>query len=60
MMCDEWTHSMCWRCWINNHPGQHPVRLKDPKKEKCCYCGDETNSGIFTRDAPMKKEKGRK
>lgn len=57
----EWNHSICNECWTAGfgiEPGSGrsapltPVRLVDPKKEVCCFCGKEHQSGIYVRKNP--------
>ena len=45
-----WTHPICDKCWEERNPDRMPYRFKEPKKYKCCYCGKETDSGIFIRE----------
>ena len=42
-MCDE-----CWYALFDNTP----IRLREPEKEICAWCGRETDSGIYVRAAP--------
>lgn len=44
-----WTHAICWPCYSAREPDSIPVRLKSPVTEICCFCGDETDDGIYYR-----------
>lgn len=48
----SWTHSICWTCWDNNHPGREPVKLKIKEIEVCCFCGREARDAIYIREDP--------
>jgi hypothetical protein len=49
----SWTQPVCNHCWTERRPDQpNPHRMKIPQLERCCYCGQETTSGIYTRDDP--------
>jgi len=47
----SWTHSICLICWENNQPGREPVTVKCGK-EVCCFCGRDTEDGIYIREDP--------
>jgi hypothetical protein len=40
----------CDLCWIERQGGREPVRLREPDAEECCYCGEQTLSGIYVRE----------
>ena len=48
----KWTHSICKTCWYEKNPGRRPTVLADPDVEKCCYCGGQTQSGIYVGQDP--------
>ncbi len=50
----QWTHSICYGCWLKKDPNSDPARLKQESAEveTCCYCGNETREGIYLRDNP--------
>jgi hypothetical protein len=48
----KWTHSICDACWTKRNPERAAVRLKEPTVEKCCWCGEVHESGIYVRDFP--------
>jgi hypothetical protein len=56
-----WTHNICWSCWAQRYGTRMPVRTTNAMYEVCCYCGNETRSGIAVRDneenTPHCKEK---
>jgi hypothetical protein len=48
-------HAVCDECWTDVlHRTDDPYRMADPKIEHCCWCGQDTFSGIYIRerDAP--------
>ena len=48
----EWTHSICDRCWQRKRGRLKPIKVAEPPLEKCCFCGDVTQNGIYTRHDP--------
>lgn len=44
-------HLICDACWTQLKGSQEPRRLADTTARPCCYCGQETTSGIIIRDA---------
>jgi hypothetical protein len=50
----SWTQASCEACWLERNPGRRPHLLKNPDWEKCCYCGDQTQAGIYVREDPNK------
>ncbi len=52
-MSHPWRHAACESCYWETHE-REPVRLKNPEEEVCCYCGETTKSGIYTRGDPKK------
>lgn len=48
----RWTHAMCEACWEEGNPGREPWRAVEGPREKCCFCGEETRSGIYVRGDP--------
>jgi hypothetical protein len=49
----NWTHAICDDCWDERYPD----RNKSPRRgmgdlEMCCWCGKDTNSGIYIREDP--------
>ena len=49
----QWNHPMCDWCWYRDYGERVPVRLKEPDKEVCCWCGRRTSSGIYVRADPV-------
>ena len=47
----DWTHRMCDHCWSRSHK-RDPLRIKNDPIGKCCFCGKDTNSGIYVRYDP--------
>lgn len=47
-----WTQPLCDNCWGTTSPGREPGRLRKPEIERCCLCGQVTESGIYTRLDP--------
>lgn len=47
-----WNHAICWDCWRVKNPDREPVRLRPEHahQETCCYCGQDTLSGIYVRE----------
>ncbi len=59
----EWTHACCERCWIERNVEivsdeeftiKRPVFMTEREALRCCFCGDMTIVGIFTRADPKK------
>ena len=49
-----WTHRICVPCWNMKNPDR-AVQESDYQESDpglCCYCGNETRSGIYVRDDP--------
>ncbi len=46
-----WTQPICAACWMAEHPGRSPVRVRDTI-ERCCMCGGDTAAGIYVRRDP--------
>jgi hypothetical protein len=43
------TVPICDDCWHEEHGYHLPVRMKEPDKEHCYNCKQETRSGIYVR-----------
>jgi hypothetical protein len=43
---------MCEICWLLLNPNHPPITVRGGDPEKCCWCGNETESGIFVRYDP--------
>jgi hypothetical protein len=50
----SYEHSVCDECWKKRSNGRTPHRLVNPKKETCCFCGKEHQSGIGVLENPLK------
>lgn len=48
----RWTHPVCWPCWRARNGDDVPTRLRTPEPELCCWCGQQTDSGIYLRADP--------
>lgn len=48
----RWTHNICLACWIARKTNQIPAILKNPEMERCCFCGQENQNGIYVRHDP--------
>lgn len=50
----KFTHSICEDCWNKKNPDRPVVKIQVGvfSGERCCYCGNIHNSGIFVRDNP--------
>lgn len=46
----QWTHPQCEVCWDKQRGSRTPTRLVDREVERCCWCGQETRSGIYVRE----------
>jgi hypothetical protein len=42
--------AVCEDCWDKRNPDRPAFRLREGPEETCCYCGDRTTSGIYTRE----------
>jgi hypothetical protein len=51
MLNYPWLHSICDQCWdkLCDYP---PVKEKEPKQYRCCWCGELHTSGIFIHREP--------
>jgi hypothetical protein len=47
----NWTHAICCRCWQREW-GRRPARLVEGETEICCFCGVDTDAGIYVRRDP--------
>lgn len=48
---DNWAHAICSRCWATQWGSKRPSRLIEGETEICCFCGADTEAGIYvTRD----------
>ena len=51
----RWTHAQCAACWNARNPDKATALERDPAftvmygAEMCCFCGKDTNAGIFVR-----------
>lgn len=49
----DWTHPICDACYsLKEGFDRVPVRVIDTEPEWCCFCGDETEDGIYYRSDP--------
>lgn len=48
----EGTHPMCQRCWRRLNDDRRPAAWLDAQRERCCWCGDPTDDGIYVREDP--------
>jgi hypothetical protein len=46
-------HAICAPCLIAQHPGTIPVGVPDPATEVCCWCGSDTDHGIYLGRQPQ-------
>ena len=54
-MIDEphrWTHNICGTCWQKKFEFRQPVKVTPAQLEICCFCGADTEEGIYTREDP--------
>lgn len=49
----SWTQPCCDACWDERRP-YAPKRITAGYRatETCCYCGEDTDSGIYVRENP--------
>lgn len=47
-----WTHRMCEKCWQEREGNRMPVHVKVDPVNMCCFCGQETDAGIYVRHDP--------
>lgn len=52
----EWSHNICERCWRRQKPDREPVKINYAPVENCCFCGNSTQAGIYTRHDPKDPE----
>jgi hypothetical protein len=48
----SFTQPICNGCWDEQHPDRRSVRMLLCDHEICCYCGTDTQSGIYARVDP--------
>jgi hypothetical protein len=48
----NWTHAICPRCWTREWGAKTPARLVEGETEICCFCGVDTDAGIYVRRDP--------
>lgn len=48
----SWTHAICDACWDQRNPYRDPYRIKEATEVMCCFCGNQTKSGIWIRKNP--------
>jgi len=48
----KWTHAICQDCWDEQNPDRQAVRVVLGELERCCYCLEDTASGIYVRADP--------
>ena len=46
-----WVHAVCDSCWKASD-SREPHRVVKIVPENCCFCGEETRSGIYVRLDP--------
>lgn len=51
----KWTHNICIDCWNKQKPNREPLSTTVHNNEKCCFCGNKTNKGIYIRQDPNDK-----
>jgi hypothetical protein len=52
----NWNHLLCEQCYAYMEPGKKPVKVPPAHRDgpqPCCWCGKETNSGIYYRRDPL-------
>ncbi len=55
----RYMHAICSPCWNARKPKQHVRALRrlvmsERRDEICCFCGEVTSAGIYTRADPVK------
>jgi hypothetical protein len=49
----SWDHAQCAKCWNDANPDRATANEDTERdSEKCCFCGMQTQSGIFVRHDP--------
>lgn len=48
----QWTHAQCNLCWDKANPNREPFVINGAVLEDCCFCGEQTRSGIYVRHDP--------
>lgn len=52
-MSEKWDHVICSDCYAERHPGRTAHRTAGGVDlGECCFCGEETDEGIFVRADP--------
>ncbi len=45
----DWTHAICFSCWNERKKDQQPHMVINAELEACCFCGKDTQEGIYIR-----------
>lgn len=48
----EWSHPICMACWFDQRGNDVPYRVASSIKEICCWCGNNTFTGVYVRADP--------
>ena len=50
----QWTHPICDDCWDELNPDRPAARTRPDyaERDRCCWCGGDTESGIYLREDP--------
>ena len=51
----NWTHCICDSCWTKLNPGRKAVVMVVASEETCCFCGENTESGLYIRADPREE-----
>lgn len=49
----NWDHAICPECWTRHWHGA-ARSVASPEAEICCWCGADTEAGIYVRADPSK------
>lgn len=48
----NWDHAICGRCFVDQWGSKRPARIVEGEREICCFCGADTDAGIYVRRDP--------
>lgn len=46
------THAICRRCFVDQWGSKSPARIVEGEREICCFCGADTDAGIYVERDP--------
>ena len=51
----NWDHAICPACWTSRWgEGRTTRAASNPEREICCWCGGDTDAGLYVRADPAR------